>query len=84
MKNIDVLGHEQETWYLKIRCSACNCESLMAAVIRENRVSVTTDLNVTEVTRFEKAPAITADDMLDMHNFLKTYNGDVARLLKCR
>ncbi len=82
MKNIDVLGHEREIWFLKIRCSSCHCESLMAAVIRENRVvGLTTDLTEQEASRFKNASAISADDVLDMHNFLKDYEGDINQLL---
>lgn len=82
MKNIDVLGHEREIWFLKIRCSACHCESLMAAVIRENRLAeFVTDLTESEARRFKSTPEITADDMLDMHNFLKGFDGDISQLL---
>lgn len=77
VKNIDILGHEQEIWFLKIRCSACNHQSLVAAVVRENKIPPDSELTRSEQDKFRDSPAITSDDVLDMHNFLKKFKGDI-------
>ena len=81
LDNIDVLGHEEGLWFLRVFCSACNSESLVAAVIEENRKpEIITDLTETELDKFKNAGVLTADEVLDMHNFLKDFNGDFSRL----
>ena len=79
--NIDVLGHDEDLWFLRISCPACNTEYLVAAIIREDRVAeVITDLTEAELDRFRNMDRLTADDVLDMHGFLKDFDGDFSQL----
>jgi len=79
--NIDVLGHEDDLWFLRVSCLACNTQYLVAAIIEEDRVTeVITDLTEAELTRFRNMDRLTPDDMLDMHNFLKDFDGGFSRL----
>ena len=79
--NINVLGHQEDLWFLSASCPACHTRCLVAAVIREGRVpEVTTDLTEGELDRFVNVGKATADEMLDMHNFLKDFDGDFSRL----
>ena len=79
--NIDVLGHEEDLWFLRVSCPACNTQYLMAAIIREDGVSeVITDLTEAELNRFRNMDRLIPDDVLDMHNFLKDFDGDFSRL----
>ena len=79
--NIDVLGHHEDLWFLSALCPACHARCLVAAVIREGRVpEVTTDLTKAELDRFRNMSGVTTDDVLDMHNFLKGFDGDLSRL----
>ena len=83
--DISVIGHEDGLWFLRASCSACHTQCLVAAVIKEdNVVEVITDLTETERDRFESAGALTADDVLNMHHFLKDFDGDFSRLLDQR
>lgn len=41
-----------------------------------------TDLTKAEMGRFEIAKVITADDVLDMHRFLSSFDGDFPRLFE--
>jgi len=82
MGDISVLGHSQDLWYLKAICSVCRTQSLVAVVIKEDGLpEVVTDLTGKELDKFRDAGVMTADDVLDMHNFLKEFSGDVAQLL---
>jgi len=79
--NINVLGHHEDLWFLSALCPACHARCLVAAVIREGRVpEVTTDLTEAELDRFKSVSMVTTDDMLDMHNLLKGFDGDFSRL----
>ncbi len=80
--NIGVLGQQEDLWFLRVFCSACQTQYLVAAVIREGRApEVITDLTEAESDKFRNADRLTADEMLDMHNFLKDFDGDFSRLL---
>ena len=79
--DINVLGHHEDLWFLSASCPACHTRCLVAAVIREGRLpEVTTDLTKAELDRFRNMSRVTTDDVLDMHNFLKGFDGDFSQL----
>ncbi len=79
--NIDVLGHSDELWFLKVLCSSCHTQCLVAAIIKgEKMAGSAIDLAATELAKFTGAQAIAGDDVLDMHDFLKAFDGDFSRL----
>ena len=79
--NINVLGHHENLWFLKTRCSACHTQCLVAAVIKENKPpEVITDLTEAELDRFKNMGVITANEVLDIHNFLEDFSGDFSQL----
>ena len=79
--NIDVLGHREELWFLKALCSSCHTQCLVAAVAKEDKVpEVVTDLTEAELGKSVAAGVVGADDVLDMHGFLKNFGGDFSRL----
>jgi hypothetical protein len=79
--NVSVLGRQEDLWFLKVFCSACHTQYLVAAVIKKGRApEVITDLTRVEVNKFKSAGGLTADEVLDMHNFLKTFDGDFSQL----
>ena len=79
--NIDVLGHREDLWFLRVHCSACHTQCLVAAIVKESRMSeVVTDLSEIELDEF-KDNVIEIDDVLNMHNFLKDFDGNFSRLL---
>ena len=79
--NIDVLDHEEDLWFLRVTCPACDTHFLLAAIIKEEKVTeVITDLTEAELDKFKNAGDLTPDEILDMHNFLKGFDGDFSRL----
>lgn len=80
--DINVLGHEEDIWFLQVRCSACHTQSLVAAIIKEtsNRRAVS-DLAEAEMGKLRHSDSVTTDDVLDMHCFLAGFDGDFAHLL---
>ena len=79
--NINVLGHQEDLWFLSTFCPACQARCLVAAVIREGRVpEVITDLTKAELDKFRNVSRVTIDEVLDMHNFLKGFDGDFSWL----
>ena len=81
--DIEVLDHDQEVWFLKVLCSSCHSERLVVATVKDMRgIEVSTDLTEAEMDRFANVDVVGADDVLDMHNFLKKFNGSFPRLLE--
>jgi len=78
--NVKVLGHQEDLWFLSVFCSVCQTQCLVAAVIKEGKaLKVTTDLTEAELDKFKKMDKLTADEVLDMHRFLKDFDGDFSR-----
>lgn len=83
--NIKVLSHNEDLWFLSVSCSACHTRCLVAAVIKQDRApEVVTDLTETELDKFRNMDKLTTDEVLDMHNFLKDFDGDFSRLFRQR
>ena len=79
--NIKVLGHQEDLWFLSVFCPACQTQCLVAAVIKEGKApQLTTDLTEAELDKFKGTDKPTSDDALDMHSFLKDFEGDFSRL----
>ena len=79
--NINVLGHHEDLWFLSASCPACYARCLVAAVVKEGRVpELATDLTKAELDSFRNASRVTTDDVLDMRNFLKGFDGDFSWL----
>ncbi len=78
---IDVLGHDEDMWFLRTRCSSCHTQSLVAAIIKESRIpEVVTDLSESEVDNLAYMDSVSADDVLGMHSFLKDFDGGFSHL----
>jgi len=83
--NINVIGHYEDLWLLSAFCPTCNAQCLVAAVVKEGKVpQLITDLTEVELDKFRNASGLTADDILDMHNFLKDFDGGFSQLFSQR
>ena len=78
--NIKVLSNQESLWFLTSFCSACHTRCLVAALVKEDKASkIITDLTEAELEKFRNVSNLTADDVLDMHSFLKNFDGDFAQ-----
>lgn len=83
--NVKVLGHQEDLWFLSASCSACQIQCLVAAVIKESkRPEIITDLTEAEWAKFKKMDKLTTDEVLDMHSFLKGFDGNFSQLFSQR
>jgi hypothetical protein len=80
--NVKIMEHRGEFWFLRVFCSSCHVGSMVAAIIREDKPKVITDLNKEELKSFSRFCEINWDDFLDMHNYLGSFDGDFRRLFK--
>ena len=78
--DIDVLEHSEDVWFLRVVCSSCHTQGLIAAIIQKEKMeengaeAVLDEAIVTEV--------VGVDDVLDMHNFLNNFDGDFTCLFR--
>jgi hypothetical protein len=80
-RNVKILGNHQDLWFLQVSCSSCNSRYLITAVINQDKNSdIVSDLTDVEFTKFNQSHTLNADDVLDMHSFLKKFNGDFSKL----
>jgi len=81
-QNVKVLGHRDALWFLSVFCPACGGQGLLAAAIKEGELlRPITDLSETEQAKFRNLGPVSADELLDIHEFLRDFDGDVSRLL---
>ncbi len=79
--NVDVLGQQEDLWFLGVFCPTCHTQYLVVAVVKEDKVTeVITDLTEAELEKFSGMGGVIADDILDMYKFLKDFGGDFSRL----
>lgn len=80
-----IIERQGELWVLSIRCSHCNTQALVAAVVDGDSAEVDT-FGGTELEDEPEAveEAASVDDVLDMHRFLETFDGDFLTLFSRR
>lgn len=80
--SVQVLGHHQELWFLRVDCPNCHHSSMVALAVKDGRVSQPiTDLTPQEMYRLRDHPPLSCDEVLDMHLFLSNYQGNFSHLL---
>ena len=81
MRDVQILGNHQDLYFLQVSCSSCHSRFLITAVINDSKDPDTiSDLTSAELTKFKHSGAPNADDMLDMHSYLKEFDGDFCGL----
>jgi hypothetical protein len=81
MRNVKILGNHQDLWFLQVSCSSCHNGYLITAVINQDKnPEIVSDLTDAEFTKFQYSRPPNANDVLDMHSFLKDFNGDFSGL----
>jgi hypothetical protein len=79
---VEVLGHEENLWLFNASCTHCQTQGLVAIVVKEGKIAeIITDLKEAEYEKFSRSVMVEVDDVLDMHNFLKEFNGDLTCIL---
>ncbi|HEY82848.1 MAG TPA: hypothetical protein G4O01_06115 [Dehalococcoidia bacterium] len=78
--DIDILGHREDLWFMRVSCSVCHTQCLVAAIVREADRSGAA-AGPGGVERDEaRGEGIGEEDVLAMRQFLKSFDGDFARL----
>ena len=85
LEDARILERQGELWVLSICCSHCNTQALVAAVVDGDGAEVDTfDRTEIEDSTERAADVANVDDVLDMHRFLETFDGDFVSLFSRR
>jgi hypothetical protein len=77
MRDVKILGNHYRLYFLQVTCSSCHSRYLITAVINDSKnPDIISDLTDTESIRFKDFQVPGADDVLDMHSYLKEFHGD--------
>jgi hypothetical protein len=91
-KGVRILGRRDEAWLVAVTCDYCQAQGLMVATLdseeetinltrrTDTRPKVMYDVSYEEWLAFQEMPPISEDDVLDMHLFLKDFDGDFKKL----
>jgi hypothetical protein len=73
-----VLGKLESAWIVRVTCTSCQTAFKLLVVMEEEHAAVTP---IKEEPERPRRPAVTADEVIDAHEFLENYQGDVQTLL---
>ena len=75
--DIRVLGKLESAWIVRVTCAKCETAFKLLVVVDEQRAAISP---VKEEPERPKRPAVSADEVIDAHEFLEAYSGDVRTL----
>jgi uncharacterized protein YkuJ len=82
-----VIERQGELWVLSVRCSHCETQAFVAAVVDGDAAEID-DIDqaevAVEIVEDEIAEPVTTDDVLDLHEFLDDFDGDFQALFHRR
>ncbi len=78
--DVRIVDHRNDIWIAAVRCSHCGSRGLILVMVREEKTELVSDLTPEEWARFQEMPQISADDVLDIHEFLRDFDGDFTSL----
>lgn len=74
---VTVLGQTEYQVLAHVSCPHCGAEHMINATAQEKAaMTFRSDLLPAEIEKFHKAEPISSNDLLDLHQFLKSFNGD--------
>lgn len=88
-----VIGRRDHLWMVTVICEGCRSQGFITAIVEDSGVErpgatplsapIVSDLSPEEERR-ASAPSVTSHDVLDLHEFLREFDGDFAGLFRER
>ena len=80
--DIRVLGKLESAWIVRVTCAKCDTSFKLLVVIDEERANVSPVQEPAAAHRDRrKRPAVSLDEVLDAHEFLKGFDGGLTEML---
>ena len=78
---IDLLGKRDGGWVVRVACSKCETAITLLVYVGDNAAS---SRPVAQQTPRRRRPPVTLDEVLDAHDMLESFSGDVRDLFAPR
>jgi len=78
-EDLQIIDEGSSLLVLLMTCHHCQAQGLIVALVQEQRTEPESDAQEREGSEIQP---ITADDVLDVHRFLETFDGDCVALLR--
>jgi hypothetical protein len=76
-EHVRVAARQEQLWIVSVRCSLCRNQQVFWVALKENGdETILRDLSDAEEEQFAEMDPVTADEILDMHEFLANFDGD--------
>lgn len=79
--DIRVLGKLESAWIVRVTCSKCDTSFKLLVVVDDERTNVSPVQESVRRPERRRRPAVSLDEVLDAHEFLKSFEGGVAQML---
>jgi hypothetical protein len=80
--DIQVLSHEEERFHLQVTCAQCQVTFVVVLAIAGSGVEETEIAASPEVEVVAQAEPISVDEILDVHLYLRDYQGTLTDLIQ--
>ena len=81
--DVQVLSHEEERFNLQVTCAQCQVTFIVVLAIAGGAVEgIQTEIPEREVEAVAAAEPITVDEIIDLHLYLKNFQGTLAELIQ--
>ena len=71
--NVDVLGHREDMWFLRVLCSKCQTQCLVAAVVKEGKAPEEVD-DLDSPTILEKNISFVTPEFASTKNEMRRFS----------
>lgn len=79
--HVRLAARQEQLWIVSVRCSLCRNQQVFWVALKDNGdESILRDVSQAEDEAFAVREPVSADEVLDMHEFLRDFNGDFQRL----
>jgi|SRR5579864_2911696 len=80
--DVQVLSHEEERFHIQVTCAQCQVTFIVVLAIAGGAVEEIESVVEEDATPVAAAEPISVDEILDLHLYLKSYQGTLKELLQ--
>ena len=81
-RDIQILDRREQVAAMSVKCRRCGTEAILFAIInQQTALPIRTDLTPGEWARFRHAAPIDANDLIQLHQHLENYDGDLSEIM---
>lgn len=77
-EDIGLVDQKEDWWFFMVRCTGCGESRVVAALVREEDDQISEAPHEAETVN--SSAVVTSDEVLDVHEFLRDFDGDFKSL----